>query len=90
VLTLVRQGRPERLLVLGGRLSHAEHLLAVEVTAVHVDDIGERVRISERRLPSRATLRHQPAEEVVEAVLGRAAVDDIRGSPQIPPVGIAL
>ena len=50
VLILVWKRCPERLLVIRGRRRHVEHLLAVEVAGVHIDDVGERVGIGESGL----------------------------------------
>ena len=50
--------------------------------------VSQRVRIRQRGLPDGLSLAQQPASEVVKAVVGAAAVDQIGGAPQVPAVGL--
>src|SRR4029453_12826560 len=45
-------------------------------------------RVSQGGLPDGMSLAKEPAAEVVEAVVGTAAVDQVGGPPQVPTVGL--
>jgi hypothetical protein len=50
--------------------------------------VGQRARVGDSGLPRGPSLAEQPAAEVVEAVVGAAAVDQGGGPPQVPAVGL--
>lgn len=64
----------------------AQHVLAVRIQALGRRDpdggqVRERVRIGDRALEGLRALRDQPAAEVVGAVVGAAAIDEVGAGP---------
>jgi sarcosine oxidase len=72
---------------------HREHRLALELLALghrgpHRGDVREAVRLGDGGLERVPPLRDEPAAEVVEPVVGRTAVDEVRRRPQQGRVGL--
>ncbi|SCE00966.1 hypothetical protein GA0115240_135228 [Streptomyces sp. DvalAA-14] len=72
----------------------AQHVLAVRIHALGrrgQDDgqVREPVRFGDYALEGLKSLRDQPAAEVLEAVVGASAVDEVGGGPQRVRVGVS-